>query len=153
MTKIHNMSIKFAAVGLKLTRCASLLSWFWPEQAFIDNTQVLIFSFFKNGLKNFLNYIFIITCTSFNILDQWSVVINWWSAHHWWLSQFQACIPSEAFVILLLPVVGICEKTSAQQWGICQILLEAVNVVLFLIFYFKICLFWIALDNSTKNFF
>ena len=29
------------------------------------------------------------------------------------LSQFQACVPSQAFVILLLPVVGICQKTSA----------------------------------------
>ena len=136
MTKIHNMSIIFAAVGLKLTCGAILLSWFWPERAFIDNTQVLIFSFFKNGLKNVLNYIFIITCTSFNMLDQWSVVINWWLAHHYWLSQFQACVPSQAFVILLLPVVGICQKTSPWQWGICQILLKAFNVVPFLIFIF-----------------
>ena len=60
----------FAEVGLKLTCGAILLSWFWPERVFIDKTQVLIFSFFKNGLKNFLNCIFIITCTSFNILDQ-----------------------------------------------------------------------------------
>ena len=35
MTKIHNMSIIFAAVGLKLTCGAILLSWFWPERAFI----------------------------------------------------------------------------------------------------------------------
>ena len=82
MTKIHNTSIIFALVGLKLTCGAIILSWFWPERASIDNTQVLIFSFFKNGLKNVLNYTFIITCTSFNILDQWSVVISWWSAHH-----------------------------------------------------------------------
>ena len=38
MTKIHNMSIIFAAVGLKLTCGAILLSWFWPERAFIYNT-------------------------------------------------------------------------------------------------------------------
>ena len=36
MTKIHNMSIIFAAVGLKLTCGSILLSWFWPERAFIS---------------------------------------------------------------------------------------------------------------------
>ena len=35
MTQMHNMSIIFAAVGLKLTCGAILLSWFWPERAFI----------------------------------------------------------------------------------------------------------------------
>ena len=35
MTKIHKMSLIFAAVGLKLTCGAILLSWFWPERAFI----------------------------------------------------------------------------------------------------------------------
>ena len=37
MTKIHNRSIIFAAVGLRLTCGAILLSWFWPEQTSTDN--------------------------------------------------------------------------------------------------------------------
>ena len=36
-TKIHNRSIIFAAVGLRLTCGAILLSWFWPEQTSTDN--------------------------------------------------------------------------------------------------------------------
>ena len=41
MTKIRNMSIIFAAVGLKLTCGAILLSWFWPERAFIFLTELV----------------------------------------------------------------------------------------------------------------
>ena len=39
-----------------------------------------------------------------------------------------------AFVILSVPAVGICQKTSSRGRGI---LLEAVNVVPFSIFHFK----------------
>ena len=39
-----------------------------------------------------------------------------------WLSQFQACPsfppPPRAFVILSVPAVGICQKTSARGWDI-----------------------------------
>ena len=45
------------------------------------------------------------------------------------------------------------KKPLPGSEAFCQILLEAVNVVPFLIFYLRICLFWIALDNSIKNFF
>ena len=47
-----------------------------------------------------------------------------------WLSQFQACASPREFVILSVPAVGNL-----------SILLEAVSIVLFSIFHFKICLF------------
>ena len=46
------------------------------------------------------------------------------------LSQFQDCPSSpppplpdicRAFVILLVPVVGVCQKTSGRGWGICEL--------------------------------
>ena len=43
MAKIHNMSIIFAAVGLKSTCGAILLSWFWPEQAFIIGSAINLY--------------------------------------------------------------------------------------------------------------
>ena len=49
MTKIHNMSIMFAAFGLKLTCDAILLSWFWPERAFI----VFVFEITKTKTPKF----------------------------------------------------------------------------------------------------
>ena len=42
MTKIHNRSIILAAVGVKLTCGAVLLSWFWPEQASIKHTCIIL---------------------------------------------------------------------------------------------------------------
>ena len=37
MTKIHNRSIIAAAVGLRMTCGAILLSWFWPERTSTDD--------------------------------------------------------------------------------------------------------------------
>ena len=53
---------------------------------------------------------------------------------------------------LVAPGGGNLSENLCPAVRVCQILLEAVNVVPFLIFYLKICLFWIALDNSIKNF-
>ena len=56
MTKIHNISIRFAAVGLKLICGAILLSLFWPEQAFI----ILDFGAKKSVFLNLNFFLFLV---------------------------------------------------------------------------------------------
>ena len=51
MTKIHNMSIIFAAGGLQLTCGAILLSWFWPERAFINYNYFTVYKSSSLNLK------------------------------------------------------------------------------------------------------
>ena len=51
MTKIHNMSIIFAAGGLQLTCGAILLSWFWPERAFINYNYFTVYKSSTLNLK------------------------------------------------------------------------------------------------------
>ena len=64
MTKIHNMSIIFAAVGLKLTR-AILLSWFWPER------MTRLPSFVKKNVERmFSQYVGLVKTAASNTL--WS---------------------------------------------------------------------------------
>ena len=59
---------------------------------------------------------------------------------------------TRAFVTLLVPVKGICQKISAPGVGHLSILLEAVKVVPFSIFYYyKNTL--IYLDSCIKNIF
>ena len=58
-----------------------------------------------------------------------------------WLSQFQACASPREFVILSVPAVGNLSSNLCPGVGHLPILLEAVSIVLFSIFHFKICLF------------
>ena len=59
-----------------------------------------------------------------------NVTVERGSTFTFMLSEFQACPspPPRAFVILSVPVVGICQKISAQ--GQLSILLETVEVVI-----------------------